>query len=86
MAGTPKEPLSTATIEFGRRVRELRTALGLSQEGLAEVSGFHWTYISQVERGRANPTLHNIMQLAEGLGCDAGELVAGLRRGELGST
>lgn len=28
---------------FGKRIRELRAALGLSQEQLAELTGFHRT-------------------------------------------
>lgn len=58
MPGTPKEPLSEATIEFGRRVRARRQQLGLSQEALAERADLHWTYVGQVERGRRNLTLH----------------------------
>lgn len=75
MPGTPKEPLSPATIEFGRRVRARREELGWSQEKLAEQSGLHWTYVGQVERGRRNVTLHNILKLAGGLDIDAGALV-----------
>lgn len=78
MPGTPKEPLSAATVEFGRRVRERRQELGWSQERLAEESGLHWTYVGQVERGRRNVTLHNILKLAAGLGVGAAVLVDGL--------
>lgn len=78
MPGTPKEPLSEAASEFGRRVRERRQELGLSQEALAERAGLHWTYVGQVERGRRNLTLHNILKLAQGLDIDAGQLVSGL--------
>lgn len=78
MPGTPKEPLSPATVEFGRRVRERREELGWSQEKLAEQSGLHWTYVGQVERGRRNVTLHNILKLAHALGAGAGDLVQDL--------
>lgn len=78
MPGTPKEPLSAATTEFGARVRALRQERAWSQEHLAEVCGLHWTYVGQVERGRRNLTLHNILKLAAALGTDPGELVAGL--------
>ncbi|MEO8839509.1 MAG: helix-turn-helix transcriptional regulator [Herbaspirillum sp.] len=49
---------------FAENVRSFRTALRVSQEGLAELAGFHRTYVSQVERGVANITLDNIEKLA----------------------
>ncbi|WED92120.1 helix-turn-helix domain-containing protein [Mycobacteroides chelonae] len=45
-----------------------RHELGLSQEKAAEVIGLHWTYLGQVERGRRNITLNNIVKIARGLG------------------
>lgn len=77
MPSTP-EPLSAATAEFGRRVRQQRQERGLSQEGLADLAGLHWTFVGQVERGRRNLTLHNILKLAEALRVDAGTLVSAL--------
>jgi transcriptional regulator with XRE-family HTH domain len=72
-------PVSDAAAAFGARVRARRLELGLSQEGLASVSGLHWTFVGQVERGRRNLTLHNILKLADALGVDASTLVTGLR-------
>jgi transcriptional regulator with XRE-family HTH domain len=73
-----KEPVSLATKTFGERVRARRLELGKSQEELADDIGLHWSYLGQVERGRRNLTLHNILKIAEGLQVDPGELVQGL--------
>jgi transcriptional regulator with XRE-family HTH domain len=73
------EPLSPATQALGERVRTRREALGLSQEALAHQAGVHWTFLGQVERGRRNLSLHNLLKLAAGLGVDPAELVQGLR-------
>lgn len=53
-------------------------AVGWSQERLAEEAGLHWTYVGQVERGRRNITLPNILKLAAGLKVSPAVLVEGL--------
>jgi transcriptional regulator with XRE-family HTH domain len=73
-----KPPLSDATATFGRRIRERREAMGLSQEKFADRAGLHWTFVGQVERGQRNLTLHNILKFAVALGVDPGELMRGL--------
>jgi len=52
---------------FGFAVRTRREALGLTQEDLAAAAGLHRTYLSDVERGRRNPSLLVIARLAAGL-------------------
>lgn len=70
---------SELLLAFGARVRQARTAAGLSQEALAHHAGLHRTYVSSVERGERNIALINIVVLAEALNLDAGELVGRLR-------
>jgi transcriptional regulator with XRE-family HTH domain len=67
-----------ALTEFGRRVRRARTANALSQEAFADLAGFHRTYISAIERGKRNPSLINILRLAEHLNVDPSRLIEGL--------
>ncbi len=45
-------------------VRDRRLRLGLSQEQLADISGFHRTYIGSVERCERNITLSTLEALA----------------------
>ena len=49
---------------LGQRIRNYRTAKGLSQEKLAELSGCHPTYIGQIERGEKNATIESIEKIA----------------------
>lgn len=59
---------------FGRAVRRRREALGISQEELADRAGLHRTYIGDVERGKRNIALVNIVKLAKALGVRPGAL------------
>lgn len=52
---------------FGKRIRKLRQARGMSQEELAFISDLHRTYISDVERGIRNISLDNISKIAMAL-------------------
>jgi transcriptional regulator with XRE-family HTH domain len=61
---------------FGRVLRELRHARGLSQEQLAALGDFDRTYPSLLERGLRTPTLTVVFRLAEVLGITASALVA----------
>ena len=60
---------------FGRVLREIRQERGLSQEQLGFDSGYHRTYISFLERGKKNPTLATVFDLAETLKMPAWEIV-----------
>jgi transcriptional regulator with XRE-family HTH domain len=67
--------LSDVAMRFGRRLREVRNAKGISQEKLAELSGLHRTYVSSVERGERNISLLNIESLARALGVTMAHLM-----------
>jgi transcriptional regulator with XRE-family HTH domain len=69
------EPYPDA-LALGRAVQALRTERGLSQTQLAEATGFMQSWISQVERGRRNPSWNNVVRLAEGLNVSLSELAA----------
>lgn len=65
-------------IELGKTLRRKRLQLGLSQEGLAEKAGLHWTYIGGIERGERNVSLLNIVKLARALEITASRLLSGI--------
>ena len=60
---------------LGAAVRIRRKALALSQEQLAERSGFHRNYIGKIERGEQNVTVGNLLRIAEAIECPAHELL-----------
>lgn len=61
--------------ELGRVIHKHRVASGLSQERLAERSALHWTYISQVERGRRNVSVDALRRIATALRMSAWHLL-----------
>lgn len=52
---------------FGERIRAFRKARNLTQEKLAEMAGLHPTFVSEIETGKANPSLAKIFCLAQAL-------------------
>lgn len=73
-----QDPIFEAARILGERIRARRAELGISQEGLDARTGVHWSYLGQVERGQRNPSLRNLLRIAEGLQIDPGDLVKGL--------
>lgn len=59
----------------GRNAARLRQEAGLTQEQLAERSGLSQQYLSGLERGRRNPTVVTLYELAQALGVSHVELV-----------
>ena len=63
---------------FGKRVRELRLDMKLSQEKFALKINMDRTYFSSVESGKRNISLENIKKIADGLNVTLEELFRGL--------
>jgi transcriptional regulator with XRE-family HTH domain len=57
-----------------KNMREIRESCGLSQEALALNADVDRTYVSQIERGVANPSLRVLWQLAIALNVSASDL------------
>jgi DNA-binding XRE family transcriptional regulator len=65
--------------QFGLRIRQLRLERKLSQEDLAELANLHRNYVSQIETGRRNVSLLNILKLAHGLNVKPTKLIETIR-------
>ena len=59
----------------GRNFSRLRRERGLTQEEVADRSGFSQQYLSSLERGRRNPTVITLYELAQALDVGHVELV-----------
>ena len=57
-----------AQARVGLRIKELRAERGLSQDALAYSIGMSRTYFAEVETGKRNVSIKNILRIAEGLG------------------
>lgn len=66
--------------QLGRKIRELRTRAGLTQEQLAARSGITWHYTSAIERGTRGATLETLAAIAEALNVSLSELFVGVGR------
>ena len=60
---------------LGRNIRKLREANGWSQEDYADRAGIHRTYVSDIERGRRNPTIVVVEKLAAPFNVPSGQLL-----------
>src|SRR5437870_100018 len=72
-----------AGLRLGERLRQLRSAAGMTQTDLAG-DRFSKEYVSQIERGKTRPTSETIQWLADRLGVDAGFLANGVSADERG--
>lgn len=77
--------MSELAKSIGQRIRNHRTAAGLSQEKLAELSGCHPTYIGQLERGEKNATIESIDKIATALNVSLSKLFEQLGGQDAGS-
>jgi len=60
---------------FGQVLRRLRLERNLTQQELADASGYHLNHISFLERGRRSPNLVVVFDLASALGLTPAQLI-----------
>jgi len=59
---------------FGKRVRELRNKIGLSQEKFSFECELDRTYIASIEQGKRNVSIVNVEKIAKALNMSVSEL------------
>lgn len=60
----------TIHVEMGKCIVEWRKALGFTQERLALECEISASYLRLIEHGQANPTIGELMKIAEVLGIE----------------
>ena len=63
-------------MEFGARVKEIRTSLNYSQKELSEQTGLTLRTIQRVENNEVKPSLHSLKVIGEALKIDLSEYSA----------
>lgn len=62
------DDFNTLCLDLADKIKAARLQVGLSQEALALAAEVDRTYVSQLERGVANPSLLILVRLARALG------------------
>jgi transcriptional regulator with XRE-family HTH domain len=70
------DPRDPSPEELGRRIKMLRVAAGLTLKNLEERGGISATHVSEIERGKASPTVGALGRIAQALGLRPAALVA----------
>ena len=72
---TPRDHL---LVRLGARIRDHRTAKGLSQKALCGAAGVSPRFLVMLERGEGNPSVLRLFDLAQALGVSLSQLMAEL--------
>lgn len=54
-------------VKLGKKIREFRKKMYISQEELGFRAGLHRTYIGSIERGEQNVSIDNLHKIAKAL-------------------
>jgi transcriptional regulator with XRE-family HTH domain len=74
--------MSGVASKFGEVIRSHRLQRGLSQEALAELANLNRSYVGEIERGSAAPSIETMERLADALNEPLSELIKQCERAE----
>jgi len=66
-------------IKIGDNIRKIRKQQGYSQEEFAEIAGFSRSYYTEIETGKRNISVLNLIKVIEALKADWTEIVGFLK-------
>ncbi|MFC6594166.1 XRE family transcriptional regulator [Kitasatospora paranensis] len=79
-----EQRVGTEAEELGRAIRDRRRGLGLTLESIGRRTGLSKSFLSQLERGLANPTLLTLIRVASALGSTPTAMLGFARAGRAG--
>jgi len=73
---TPREAKQQQyLVKLGDNIRAARKRKGYSQEEFAEIAGFSRSYYTEIETGKRNISVLNLVKIMEVLGIDPGRFI-----------
>ena len=67
--------ISYLQMEFGARLKEIRTSLNCSQKKLSEQTGLNFRTIQRIENNEVKPSLYSLKVIGEALNTDLSDFV-----------
>jgi transcriptional regulator with XRE-family HTH domain len=64
--------------KIGKRIRELRSQRGWSQEEFADLCKIHRGHMGQIERGEKDVSISTLIKVGKGLGMTVSALLKGV--------
>lgn len=62
-------------VRLGDNIRKMRKLRGYSQEEFADVAGFSRSYYTEIETGKRNISVLNLIKIIEALNADPNEIL-----------
>ena len=67
--------MTNESSKLGKNLKRIRTAKRITQGDIVRKLGLGRGFISNIENGKANPTLSTIAKIAKAIGVSVGELM-----------
>ena len=66
-------------LKIGDNIRTIRKQRGYSQEEFADIAGFSRSYYSEIETGKRNVSILNLIKIIEALNVDPNEIIGSIK-------
>ncbi len=66
-------------LKIGDNIRTARKQRGYSQEEFADIAGFSRSYYTEIETGKRNISILNLIKIMEALNVDPNEIIGSLK-------